>query len=184
MKRYYYISDNLPDLQSVKAELEQRGINALQIHVLSHSDAAVEQHRLPDVIFMKKDLVRSAVLGAVMGVLALMAVLLVAHFTGAVESHVGWAPFIFLAIVMLGFFTWEGGFRGIQEPNQRFLRFQQVLQEGKHIFFVDVRSDQEDALRAVAAAHPLIKPAGSEKSGPDWFAKWQQKYSDAIKTLP
>jgi hypothetical protein len=36
-------------------------------------------------------------------------------------------PFIFLAIIALGFSTWEGGFYGIQSPNFHFSKFEDVL---------------------------------------------------------
>ena len=42
MKRHYFISDDLDDLERIEEELEQRGINTPQIHVLSKDDAAVE----------------------------------------------------------------------------------------------------------------------------------------------
>ena len=57
MNRHYYISDNLDELESIESELEARGINTEQIHVLSEQDADVEQRRLHDVnSLMKKEL--------------------------------------------------------------------------------------------------------------------------------
>ena len=87
---------------------------------------------------MKNDIVHSTIRGAVVGLCAFVLVLSVAYFAGWTQSAAGWMPFIFLAVVLLGFCTWEGGLRGIQKPNHDFARFEQALRDGKHIFFVDL----------------------------------------------
>lgn len=185
MKRHYFISDNLDDLEEVEKELESRGITTLQVHVLSQNDAEVERHKLHEVVsFMKKDVVHSALIGAGIGLVAFLLVLAITHFSGVAQTAGSWAPFVFLAIVLLGFFTWEGGFRGIQEPNHLFLRFQKVLQEGKHILFVDVDDNQENMLKEVATSHPKLEAAGIGEAGPHWLMVWQQKLRDMIKALP
>ena len=45
MKRHYFISDNLDDLDRIEVELERRGVNKPQIHVLSRDDAGVDTHK-------------------------------------------------------------------------------------------------------------------------------------------
>ncbi|MDB6061989.1 MAG: NAD/FAD-utilizing enzyme [Verrucomicrobiaceae bacterium] len=185
MKRYYFVNDNLNDLESIESELEQRGITTLQIHVLSQRDADVKMHKLNEVIsFLKHDVVRSAILGAAVGFAACLLILSVVHTTGLANSAAGWAPFLFLAIVLLGFCTWEGGLKGIQEPNHRFRRFQKELQDGKHIFFVDVDPNEERILQQVAASHPNLQAAGTEPAGAHWIVAWQQKGLNFIKALP
>ena len=78
-----------------------------------------------------------------------MLVLVVAYLAGWTESPAGWTPFIFLAVVLLGFCTWEGGLIGIQDPNHNFTRFEQALKDGKHVFFVDLEPGQEAILETV-----------------------------------
>lgn len=185
MKRHYFISDNLDDLESVENELEKRGITTLQIHVLSQKDAEVEQHRLHEVAsFMKQDVVHSAVFGAAIGIVVNLIFLSVVHTTGLAKTEAGWLPFVFLAVVLLGFCTWEGGLRGIQEPNHHFRRFQKLLQDGKHIFFVDVDSREEHVLLQVVSMHPGLIAAGVEPAGAHWIVGWQQKCLNFVRTLP
>ena len=50
---------------------------------------------------MKKDVVRSAEWGAMIGVLAAALTLAIAYVSGLTRS-VGWLPFVFLAVVLLG----------------------------------------------------------------------------------
>ena len=49
MKRYYYLSTDLDDLEIVERDLEAAGITTPQIHVLSLDDQGVEQHHLHNV---------------------------------------------------------------------------------------------------------------------------------------
>jgi hypothetical protein len=177
MLRHYFISDSLDDLEVFEEQLEAAGVSSSQIHVLSRNDAEVENHHhLHEVqSFMKNDIVHSTIRGAVVGLCAFVLVLAIAYFAGWTESAVGWMPFIFLAVVMLGFCTWEGGLRGIQEPNHDFVRFEQALRDGKHIFFMDLEPQQEVILEEVLKSHPQVELAGTGSSAPHWLIALQQK---------
>jgi hypothetical protein len=83
---------------------------------------------------------------------------------------VGWIPFVFLAIVVLGFLTWEGGLFGIQVPNPDYQRFESDLQAGRHVLFVEVEPEGEEILQSVMARHPRLVPAGSEDAAPERVA--------------
>ncbi len=184
MKRHYYISDDLDDLEQVELELEQAGITTPQIHVLSEDDAGVEIRHLHQVeAVLKKDVVHSTELGAVIGVIAAAAVLLLFWISGLTESYT-WVPAIFLAVVVLGFCTWEGGLIGIGEPNVDFKRFQDDLDAGRHILFVDVHSEQENALQTVMRNHPKLDHAGDGSSAPSWFVSLQQKWAEFMRVAP
>jgi len=177
MLRHYFISDSLDDLEVFEEQLEAAGVSSSQIHVLSRADADVEHHHhLHEVqSFMKNDIVHSTIRGAVVGLCAFVLVLAIAYFAGWTESAVGWMPFIFLAVVMLGFCTWEGGLRGIQEPNHDFARFEQALRDGKHIFFMDLEPQQEPIVEEVLKSHPQVELAGTGSSAPHWLIALQQK---------
>lgn len=182
MRRHYYISDDLDDLESIETELESHGITTPQIHVLSRDDAGLRKHGLHRVpSFMKKDVVHSTSIAALFGFLCAVLVLSVAQFSGVTQT-VGWIPFIFLAIVVMALITWEGGMWGIHHPNIHFERFQQALDEGKHVLYVEVKKPQEVILLSVTNRHPRLQAAGTEDSsngllisaenGANHFVKW------------
>jgi hypothetical protein len=174
MKRYYFIGDDLDVLAAVERALMAKGITAEQVHVLSLNDADAEQHHLHDVqSLMKKDIVHWAEIGALFGLVASIAAIAIAHLSG-LAAQFGWIPFVFLAIVLLGFFMWEGGLIGIQLPNCRFRRFERVLRAGEHVFFVDVDSSQETHVHEVLTVHPQLRPAGTGPSLPRWLVGLQQ----------
>jgi hypothetical protein len=109
------------------------------------------------------------------GVPAAILVLAVAYFAGWTQSAAGWIPFIFLAIIVLGFCTWEGGLAGIQRPNHNFTRFDQALKAGKHVFFVDLEPSQEAVLEKVLGTHARVEQAGSGQPAQHWIVSLQQK---------
>ena len=184
MNRHFFISDDLNDLEMVEKELEDQGVGMPQIHVLTKDEAGAEQHHLHQVpSLVKNNVVRSTFKAAIFGVLGAIAVLVIAHFSGITET-IGWVPFAFLALIVLGFITWEGGMWGIQEPNAKFKRFDKALKEGKHVLYVEVKKDsqEERVLKDVTGRHPRLEQAGVEDAATDLlvgaenlalkFAKW------------
>jgi len=185
MLRHYYIADDLNELSEVEQELEAQGFTETQIHVLSDKDADVEHHQLNEVeAVLKKDVVHSTEVGAVVGVAVAACTLLLAYFMGWTESSAGWLPFIFLAVVLLGFCTWEGGFIGIQQPNVNFSKFQSFLAQGKHLLFVDFDFDQQYQLNTVVKAHPNLQDMGIGPAAPGWFIRGQDKFKHFMKIMP
>lgn len=177
MQRHYLISDNLDDLEVLEKQLEAAGISTPQIHVLSLSDADVAKHAdLHEVqSFMKSDIVHSTTRGALVGIVASVLVLAVAHLAGWTQTAAGWVPFVFLSVILLGFCTWEGGLAGIQRPNHNFTRFDQALKAGKHVFFVDLEPSQEVVLEQVLRSHGGVESAGSGAPAQHWIVTLQRK---------
>lgn len=177
MNRHYYISDNLDELERLEQELQASGISAEQIHVLTEQDADVEQHSVNSVpSMMKTDMVNSGRKGLYVGLVLAALVLLVARFAGWTTSAAGWAPFVLLALIVVGFCAWEGGFFGIQTPNQYFQDFQQRLRDGRHVFFVDIEPVQEPLLEKVMSRHPGLEMAGTGTATPQWLVQGQQQW--------
>jgi hypothetical protein len=177
MERHYFVSNSLDDLEILEEQLEAAGVSKPQIHVLSRNDAEVKNHHhLHEVqSFMKRDIVYSTARGAVVGLCAFVLVLSVAYFAGWTETAAGWMPFIFLAIVLLGFCTWVGGLVGIEKPNHKFIRFEQALHDGKHVFFVDLKPGQQAILEKALESHRQVELAGTESSPSHWLIALQQR---------
>ena len=187
MNRHYYISDNLDDLEKVEQELQSAGIEAPQLHVYSAAEttADADAHHLHEVSdFTKRDVIHSGFIGLGIGIAGALALLAIVYVFGWIESSAGWMPFIFLAIVIIGFSTWEGGMRGIQEPNHEFSRFEGALKSGKHIFYLDVDSKQESLLNQVVSNHPQLEFAGDGTAAPAWVVHGQAQFQKFIKAMP
>ncbi|MDX1625879.1 MAG: NAD/FAD-utilizing enzyme, partial [Wenzhouxiangellaceae bacterium] len=155
LKRHFYVSDDLDDLERFEEELEELDIVTPQIHLLTLDDGnAAHHHNLHEVSsLMKTDVVHSTLVGAVVGLCAAALALVIAYLFGWTDSGAGWLPFIFLAIILLGFFTWQGGLWGIENPNTHFKDFEEALRKGKHIFFVDLEPGRGKIVRRLARKH-------------------------------
>ncbi|KLV08289.1 MULTISPECIES: hypothetical protein [Photobacterium] len=185
MIRVFYISDDLDDLELVEYELELSGIGSSQIHVLTDNDAEVASHHHlhPVKSFLRNDVIHSTEIGAVIGVAASGLILFFAYMSGVTDT-VGWLPFIMLAIVVLGFITWEGGLFGFQELHYQFRKFKQVLKSGRHVLMVDVEPEQELTLANVTLAHNKLQPAGTGKSPPRWLVSLHNRWDRFLHVMP
>jgi hypothetical protein len=184
MKRYFFIAENLDNLGAVERELLSAGMLTSQVHVLSQDDAGASEHHLHQVhSLLRQDVIHSGEIGALIGLAVSAVSVAVAYFSGLPES-MGWMPFIFLSVVLLGFFTWEGGLFGIQVPNSQYRRFDGALKAGKHLLIVDVDDQQEQLLKRLLDAHPHLQPEGTGMAVQRWFVLWQQRWHDFLQWAP
>jgi hypothetical protein len=162
MKRFYYIGDDLDDLERIEHQLEAGGIARPQIYLLSNDDVGLENRDVNRVAsFFKTDVIHAGEIGAVLGLAVASVILAVSHFSG-IAAQVGWAPFVLLAIIGLGFVTWEAGFIGMQMPNVHFARFEKALEQGKHVLFVETAREDQKQLKEVIKQYPGLERAGAE----------------------
>lgn len=166
MKRHYFVTKDLEDLEQVETELERTGIS--QLHVLTDDAAGATTHHLHPVNdFMKRDVVHSAIIGASVGLTLVMSILVLVSVSG-LATQTGWPPFLLLCTVILGFSIWEGGLLGIQLPNHELQRFMGSIRKGRHVLLVDVTERQENALARVIANHPALRRAHDGIPDSDW----------------
>lgn len=175
LTRYFFVSNDLDDLERVEEALERAGLMRAQIHVLTLDDGNVERHHHLHAVksLMKRDLVHSTLIGAGVGACAAVLAVLVAHVAGWTNTAAGWMPFVFLAVILFGFFAWEGGLRGIDTPNASFRDFEQALDAGEHVFFVDLEPRQRPLLDDTIRRHPTIRPAGTGRGSQHWLVRAQ-----------
>lgn len=160
MQRHYFLDDELDDLEKVSAELQQAGIAGEQVYVLTESEHEVEGRDFNHVwSILKQDTVHSAIIGSVIGVFLAVLVLVGAWASGLPESYT-WVPFVFLAIVVLGFCTWEGGLWGIQQPHHEFKRFRTDLEHGRHLLLVEVDGAETETMNNVVSSHATLTRVG------------------------
>jgi hypothetical protein len=185
MLRHYYITDRLDDLALAEQALISQGILDSQIHVLSEQDAEVARLQLHEVeSVLKKDVIHSTKIGAMVGVVLAMITLLFAYFMNWFNSPSGWLPFVFLSIVIIGFCTWEGGFIGIQTDNINFRRFKRLVTNGMHLLFVDIEPKQKFILDKVIKEFPSIQAQGTGDASPHWVVYGRAKYQMFMKSMP
>lgn len=184
MRRHFYLSDDLDDLERLENDLESQGIERPQIHILSNNDAGLESHHLHQVeSLLRKDVVHSGTIGFLVGLVAAVIPLVVAYLIGVSETYL-WIPVIFLSVILLGFCTWEGGLIGIHRPNHHFKKFEQALDSGRHLLIVDVKPSEEQRLQEIIAKHPRCEDMGLGDPVPDWIVGMQKGWEKFIRWAP
>ena len=186
MKRYYFISDNLDELNQTEKELEASGVHKPQLHVLSDNDSGVRNHKHLHNIrsVFKTNVAHGMIIGAWIGLGAALLTLVVTHLSGWVSDYT-WMPFVFLAVVALGFCTWAGGLYGIQSPHKDLKQFESQLKNGKHVFIVDIDSQQKSILDTIVEKYPSLKLANEGESTPRWVVMGQHRFQKfTTETFP
>ena len=176
MKRYFYVSNELDDLQAVENTLKEAGISRAQIHVLSNDDTGVKERNLNQVYsWFRTDVISTTYKGVIVGAILAALVLFFSNALGGVEA-VGWAPFIMLAIVCLGFCTWEGGLIGSHLPSSRFKKFQRTLEEGNHVLMIDADPNDVELIDSVVAKTPGLASAGTDATKDQWTVATEKRF--------
>lgn len=171
LARYYFLSNDLDDLERFEEELEAAGIVKPQLHLLTldEAGAAEHQHLHKMTAFMRTDIIHSTLFGAVLGIVLAILALVVTHAAGWMQTRAGWIPFLFLAVALLGFCTWLGGLWGIQKRNVHFKRFDTALRNGRHVFFIDEAPGHGEVFKDIANRHPTIELGGMDRGAPNWI---------------
>jgi hypothetical protein len=184
MKRFYYVSDDLDELAQVESELHHSGIDKTQVHIVSRDEAGIDRrglHRVQD--FMRRDVVRAALLGAVAGVVCALLILVGAYFS-ELPLRVGWAPFLLFAAIALGFCTWEGGLFGLHKPHHELRRMEHRVRAGQHVLFVDLDPTQMALINRLPERHKNLQPIGEGSATPTWVIRAQQKWQKFVHAMP
>ncbi len=187
MKRRYFIAEDLAGIKSLEQSLLANNFENAQLHVYSWNDALIEgdkfdYHEIND--FQKRDVWRSGIRGLILGTAVAIALVLTAYTLGWTSTAAGWIPIIFLAVAAVGFFTWEGGLHGIQEPNKDFSQFADALKDGKHVFFVDYSKAQESILEETVRERNDLIIAKDTAGPPAWMISGQTNIAKLVDALP
>lgn len=156
MLHKYFLSKNLDDIEHFHDDLIQTGLSDDQIHVWSESEDDVFSHHIKPVNpFMKTDVVYSTFKGAVIGFI-LAGFIFSLPFIIAFDNSIKYVPFIFTALIALGFCTWEGGLRGIQTPNHHFKHLQDKIKKGYHLLIIDFELKNEKNVQHLLKKYPTL----------------------------
>lgn len=166
MKRHYYSSESVDALEKLEIELERAGVDAEQIHVMSDNEALFRDRHLHMASFLsKRAVLRSGSIGFGIGLVASLVIFFISAQAGFTKEFT-LAPAAFLSLAVLGFCTWEGGLWGIQKPSRDYARFQNMLEGGAHLMFVDVMPGQDKLVASVVASIRGISAEG--KGDGEW----------------
>lgn len=174
MKRLYYLTDSLDSAEGISKDLHQAGVTDWNFHVLSKDEAGLYKRHIHSANYLQKlDIIRDGERGAMIG---FAVAVLVAWYLSSAEIF-GSRPGALAYLTVLGVFTlfgaWMGGLVGLSSENQKIVQFHDEIESGRFLIMIDVKSGEEDRVRAVMAGrHPeaQFKRAGSTFVNPFKFA--------------
>jgi hypothetical protein len=151
--------------------------------VLSHDEVGLANHIHLHAVqsLFESDVVHSAEVGALVGAVAVTVILGGAYVLDFSDVILGWGPYIFLSFIAFGFCTRERGLISFQEPNYNFKQFEKSLNEGKHVFLVDLDPEQEAQLSDVLKTQPDVVEFATELVVPHWLLAiphWMDRFID------
>lgn len=161
MKRLYFVAKSLDNVETMENSLVDEGVGSSDLHLLSNDHDGAERrhlHEVPSII--QSNLVNSSVNGFLIGLALSSVVMLLTYFYGW-HTDATWVPFIFLAILILGFSCWEGGLWGIQHRKPEFSTFDDVLDSGSHVLLIDAEDADSDKIRSICLNNDGVVYAGS-----------------------
>lgn len=183
MLRHYYIIDSVDEVELLEHELQSYGIDKLQIHILTNDDPCLGHHHLYEVDnSLKRGLFNAGNVGATLGMIIAITILLVAYLFGWHSGSLGGMPIILSALLVLFFCTWEGDHVTVPLANINSQLFKQALETGKTVLFIDVEQQQELFINKIMRSHPMLKPEGIAATTPEWLLQQQKKLRGLLKS--
>lgn len=157
MKHSYLMSKDLEEMKAIEQDLVGEGIDPHHIHIMSDDESGLHKHQLQPVNqFVKTDIIRCTLWGCMIGIVLSMFTLsmpALLDYSSAIET----LPFIFLAIILLGISTWEGGLWGIQVMNRRFKNLEDDLHHGQHLMIVDYNQPDDALFTDILQSHTSVR---------------------------
>lgn len=164
MKRLFFITSSLNTVEKAEQELMEIGVNEDAMHLLSEDLAEAEVRNLHPVRSMNRtDILHWLERGLVVGGLIAVFILSLAYFSGLADQY-SWMPFVFVALFLMAFATWEAGLIGMQEKNYKFEAFEENIRNGEHVLFVDCDEPQSSKVKDVCLNHYAMRFAGIDDS--------------------
>jgi len=139
MKRLFFLSDNIDQVEAISNDIHKRGINDWHFHVVCNDERGLLSHKVHSANYLNRfDIFRSGERGAIWGLMGgIILVLLLNNFTQAfVEFGVGLALVMIIPVTMFG--AWIGGLVGVNHEHYQLKQFHEAIEDGKYLIMIDV----------------------------------------------
>jgi hypothetical protein len=148
MKQYYYLVEDIDNVEHICDDLHKVGVEDNQIHIVGGNADEIESHHLHqareiDETDIARFSERGALLGIILGLLFLVAAIQYQPFGIEVEGVAA----AMITILIIGFCTWWGGIFGAYFINYRIAPFKRAVRGNKFLIMLDVPGNLSDIIR-------------------------------------
>ena len=149
MNRLLFVASSLESIENVEHDLVGGGISESHIHLLSSQPDEADRRNLHEVSSLaKSDVYQSTLKGIPFGIVLSSLVLALTYYYSWYVQFT-WVPFIFLAILVMGFSCWEFGLWGIQHRNKELSQFDNTIGDGRHVLLIDSDSTDCEKIKSI-----------------------------------
>jgi hypothetical protein len=156
MNCLYFLAPTLESTRQISDDLHAAGVKDFFLHVISKDESGLRTQHIHSSNYLETlDLVRDGFIGAGIGLLVGVLLVLAAMYFEPFGPDV--PPFVYVLIA--GFATlfgaWEGGLTGIASKNRKLAKFQHDIDAGRYLILVYAPKERGVAVRSMMRAkHP------------------------------
>jgi len=160
----YYLAPTLVSTHQISDDLHDVGVDDWHLHVISKDEAGLKNEQIHSSNWLETtDLLRDGFIGAnvgfILGVLIAGGILLIAPFGSAIPT----IAYFFMVVVTTGFGAWVGGLTGIDNDNQKLLRFKSSIEDGKYLILIYARKGMGEKIKKMMRErHPESHHAATD----------------------
>ncbi len=165
MNCLYYLAPSLQSTQKISDDLHDVGVKDFFIHVISRDESGLKSQQIHSSNYLETlDIVRDGFIGAALGLLAGIVLVLLAMYFEPFGSGVPPIVYVLIAGVTTLFGAWEGGLTGIASENKKLAKFHHDIEAGRYLILIYAWKEQGAAIRAMMRArHPEAELAAVDR---------------------
>ncbi len=170
MKQLFFIAPSLSSIEVTRKALKALGVRHHNLHVLTNRQGDADRRALNPVSSLNRnDMIRWISGGFLVGCVVSMVLLLGISLLGGLQSLSGisndleWLVMCFISAMVTGFCSWEAGLLGLHKHNHKYAKFQEAIDQDKHVFFVDVDTHNEAQIKSLCLCNNDLAYVGDIK---------------------
>ncbi len=165
MNCLYYLAPTLGSTRQITDDLHVAGVKDFFLHVISKDEAGLKTQQIHSSNYLETlDIVRDGFIGAGIGLLAGLVLVLLAMYFDPFGVEVPPIIYVVIAGVATLFGAWEGGLFGIASKNKKLAKFHHDIEAGRYLILIYARRRQAAVVRAMMRAqHPEAELAAVDR---------------------
>lgn len=150
MNCLYYLAPTLDSTRRVSDDLHAAGVKDFFLHVISKDESGLKTHQIHSSNYLETlDLVRDGFIGAGIGLLIGLVLVLAAMYFEPFGPDVPPIVYVLIAGFATLFGAWEGGLTGIASENRKLAKFHHDIEAGRYLILVYAPKERGVAIRAM-----------------------------------
>lgn len=163
MKRLYYLTKSIDEVDKVADDLHRAGVTDWNFHVLGNNKAELSDHHISMTSpFHERDIIRCVERGALIGITAGVFCSIAGTLYTSFVAEAGFGAQLAILLLCGMFGAWTGGLSGISTENYKIRRFHDAIEAGYYLILVDTYPENERVVPIVMNWHEHVVAGGED----------------------